>query len=448
MDITYNILTNASTIEAELQWLEKVIEKAIDIYFNQKYDESIEDEVKPPVLTETSSFYASLVAKHNMGYMERLLLILSLAPHLRPQVLDSFFIKNNNLDRNFTEFGGIKGSQHAGFLPTGETFAFITSANSMQKRFYALQLLSKQHYFSKHNILKLLAPPNDEPFLCGALQISQEYLSLITSGKKFSPEYNTNFPAKLLTTNLKWEDLILAEPLMNNLNEVRYWIEHKESILRNKATEKFISPGYKALFYGPPGTGKTLAATLLGKVTQLDVYRIDLSMVVSKYIGETEKNLGYLFDIAENKNWILFFDEADALFGKRSQTNDSHDRYANQEVAYLLQRIEDYRGVAILASNFKNNIDQAFARRFQSTIYFAAPGTYEKETLLSNMFSPFVKEEIDYHQLAERYDITGGLLVNVLRHSLIEAHKNNRNVIAADIEQGIEKEYKKEGKIF
>ncbi len=116
--------------------------------------------------------------------------------------------------------------------------------------------------------------------------------------------------------------------------------------------------------------GKSLTASLLGKSANMDVYRIDLSKVVSKYIGETEKNLSNIFDMAENKDWILFFDEADALFGKRTSASDSKDRYANQEVADLLQRIEDFPGIVILATNLKSNLDEAFARRFQSMIYF------------------------------------------------------------------------------
>src|SRR5690606_11585436 len=125
---------------------------------------------------------------------------------------------------------------------------------------------------------------------------------------------------------------------------------------------QLIKPGYRTLFYGPPGTGKTLTAMLLGKEFQRNVFRIDLSQVVSKYIGETEKNLEKIFQRAANKEWILFFDEADALFGKRTSVKDAHDRYANQEVSYLLQRVEDFPGLVILASNYKNNIDKAFVR--------------------------------------------------------------------------------------
>ena len=133
------------------------------------------------------------------------------------------------------------------------------------------------------------------------------------------------------------------------------------------------------IYQGPPGTGKTLSASLIGKKNNLDVYRIDISQVVSKYIGETEKNLGNIFDVAENKNWILFFDEAESLFSKRTSVSDSKDKFANQETAYLLQRVENYNGLILLATNLKPNIDLAFSRRIQSIINFPIPTVKQRE---------------------------------------------------------------------
>jgi len=141
-------------------------------------------------------------------------------------------------------------------------------------------------------------------------------------------------------------------------------------LINRESTEKKLKPGYRTLFYGPQGSGKKLTAVLIGKEFDKPVYKIDLSNLVSKYIGETEKNLRIIFDSAEGKEWILFFDEADALFGERTGVKDAHDRYSNQEVSYLLQRIEDYNGLVILATNMKNNIDEAFIRRFNLIIRF------------------------------------------------------------------------------
>ena len=148
---------------------------------------------------------------------------------------------------------------------------------------------------------------------------------------------------------MAWDDLVLDDLVHEQVQEINTWLEHGATLMSDWGLYRKIKPGYRSLFYGPPGTGKTLTASLLGKTSGRDVYRIDLSMVVSKYIGETEKNLSKIFDTAENKNWILFFDEADSLFGKRTATNSSNDRHANQQTAHLLQRVEDFPGVVILA---------------------------------------------------------------------------------------------------
>jgi SpoVK/Ycf46/Vps4 family AAA+-type ATPase len=174
-------------------------------------------------------------------------------------------------------------------------------------------------------------------------------------------------------------------------------------------------------------------------------------MLVSKYIGETEKNLEKIFQQAENKNWILFFDEADALFSKRSGVNDSHDRYANQETAYLLQRLEDFNGIVILATNLKNNIDEAFARRFQSMIYFPMPRPQDRLRLWERSFSTstVLEEALDLKQLARRHDLTGGMIMNVIRYCSLMALQRKENIIRLqDAETGIQKELVKEGRIL
>jgi SpoVK/Ycf46/Vps4 family AAA+-type ATPase len=183
----------------------------------------------------------------------------------------------------------------------------------------------------------------------------------------------------------------------------------------------------------------------------MDVYRIDLSMMISKYIGETEKNLSKIFDMAEDKNWILFFDEAEALFGKRTGVSDAHDRFANQEVSYLLQRIEDFKGVVILASNLKSNIDDAFTRRFQSVIYFPVPEPEQRYQLWDKAFpeSAGRDEKINLKEIAVKYELTGGTIMNIIRYSSLMTLKRNENLITNnDIQQGIKKEYLKEGKII
>jgi hypothetical protein len=364
-------------------------------------------------------------------------------------LLDIFFLKNSKYDRYYTEFGGLKGRYHSGFLPTGETVAFVLAGDDLAERIQVLELFKPDHPLSSAGILKLDLRSNKEPVLSSGLELSEEYLNYFTSGKPYKPDFSTNFPAKLLGTRLDWHDLVLDPHVLNEVSEISAWLEHQNTIMNDWGLSKQLKRGYRALFYGPPGTGKTLTACLIGKSTGLDVYRIDLSQVVSKYIGETEKNMGAIFDQAENKNWILFFDEADAIFGKRTNANDSKDRHANQEVAYLLQRVEDYSGVVILATNLKANMDTAFTRRFQSIIYFPAPDYEQRLRLWRNTFSGKVRlsDDVEFERLANEHQLTGGSIINVLRYCALSAlRRGSDRIFHEDIVEGIKKELRKEGK--
>ncbi len=255
-----------------------------------------------------------------------------------------------------------------------------------------------------------------------------------------------NWPVRHVETPLNWGDLVLDAYALEDIREILIWLEHQKVLLQDWNLERRINQGYRALFYGPPGTGKTMTAALLGKSTGRDVYKIDLSQVVSKYIGETEKNLANIFDQAESGRWILFFDEADALFGRRSLSKDAKDRYANQEVAYLLQRIEEFSGVAILATNFKGNIDEAFTRRFQAMIYFPMPNAEQRLRLWKEGFSgqlPFAGD-IDWEDIAQKYELSGGAIINVLRHCALAAVQRQPAVVTEeDVHKGVRRELRK-----
>jgi SpoVK/Ycf46/Vps4 family AAA+-type ATPase len=179
--------------------------------------------------------------------------------------------------------------------------------------------------------------------------------------------------------------------------------------------------GITALFAGESGTGKTLAAEVLARDLQLDLYRIDLSAVVSKYIGETERNLRRVFDAAEESGAVLLFDEADALFGKRSEVKDSHDRYANIEVSYLLQRMESYRGLAILTTNLKAALDAAFQRRLRFIVQFPFPDQTLREAIWRSTFpARMPRAEVDFGKLA-RLGVTGGGIRNIAVNAAFRA---------------------------
>jgi hypothetical protein len=443
------LIDNANCLENEFRWFQRVLEVRLLLYFQQGGELKNINEIAPPDLSEDPSLYARVIQDMDMSFEERLVLLLSLAPHLVPQLLDLFFTKNTLYDRGYTEFGGLVGQSHSGFLPTGETALFLLAGGQLENRFHWLKLFQDQHFFYKKNILKLVTQKPGEPHLSGAISITQEYLSLFTTGEAYRPSYSSNFPAKRITTELTWDDLVLDPFIFHEIGEIKAWIKSKEVIRKDWGLGSRIAPGYRVMFYGPPGTGKTLTASLLGRSTGLDVYRIDLSQIVSKYIGETEKNLAGVFDLAEHKNWILFFDEADALFGKRTSTKDAHDRYANQEVAYLLQRIESFPGVVILATNLKGNLDKAFARRFQNMIYFPMPNLELRLRLWSNALNDKVpvSKEVDLEFLAKEFEITGGGIINAVRYAALAAHRREKNEIQkSDLLQGIRREMRKEGK--
>jgi SpoVK/Ycf46/Vps4 family AAA+-type ATPase len=440
---------NAACLKYELDWFNQVLETRISLYFGNDCPYGSIYDVAAPELAADSSFYEKVVNKFDMNIDERLVMLLALIPHIRPQALDTFFIRNKNFDRTFTEFGGWRGNTHGGFLPTGETAAFLLAGDDLKKRFEILRIFDPDHFFARNSILRLEGQGPNEPFFSGSLNIATEYLNKFTSGIFHKPDYSVSFPAKLITTQLTWDDLVLPPQVFEELEIITGWMHHARTLMHDWGLGKVVKPGYRSLFYGPSGTGKTLTACLIGNSVGVDVYRIDLSMVVSKYIGETEKNLANIFDQAQNKNWILFFDEADALFGKRTQTSNANDRYANQEISYLLQRVEDFPGVVILATNLKANIDDAFARRFQSQVYFPMPEADQRlrlwENTLNSRFRPGSGASLK--DIAEKYEISGGAITNVVRYGAIRALQNSENAISADdLVKGIARELRKEGK--
>ena len=412
---------------------------AIQLYFRQECRlESIE-EVQPP----RDGWLEQVTGQPDIRFEERVVVMLALMPHVRPQALDIFFVQNRDFDRQYTEFGGWKGLSHGGFLPTGETASFIIAGDDTERRGDVLRLFGREHWFYRKDILRLEGAGEGEPLLSGQLRVSDGFLSRVLLGEEYKPDYSTGFPAKRVTTELEWKDLVLDYRVSAELEEINTWIASHKTVMEDWGLSRYLKAGYRALFYGPPGTGKTLAATLLGKKNKMDVYRVDLSMIVSKYIGETEKNLARVFDMAENRNWILFFDEADALFGKRTSTNTSNDRHANQEVAYLLQRIEDFPGTVILATNLRSNIDEAFSRRFQSVVYFPMPGEELRRELWRNMLpKKWLGRNADgLVALAAETELSGGSITNVVRRCALQLVMSGRKTLdERTLKDALEKE--------
>ena len=259
--------------------------------------------------------------------------------------------------------------------------------------------------------------------------------------------------ARRITPGFAWEDLVLPDDTMDAIREFLGFAQHRASLLEEWGFERKLpyGRGVSAILAGPPGTGKTMVAQLVARDLGYDLYVIELSQVVNKYIGETEKNLARVFDEAERSHAVLFFDEADALFAKRTEVRSSNDRYANLEVNYLLQRMESYDGVTLLATNLEQGIDEAFKRRVRFTIAFELPEPPVRATLWRSMFPAEVPlaPDIDWRRLAERYEMAGGYIKKAAVRAAARARARGPDAIvtAADLDLAATLEYREMGRI-
>ncbi|HET9627563.1 MAG TPA: AAA family ATPase [Kofleriaceae bacterium] len=256
--------------------------------------------------------------------------------------------------------------------------------------------------------------------------------------------------ARRLSPTSTWDDLVVPTSQLERLREICDHARYRERVFgawgfdRKLATGK----GLNLLFSGPPGTGKTMTAGIMAHELRLELFQIDLAAIVSKYIGETEKQLGRVFDEAEGSGAVLFFDEADALFGKRSEVRDSHDRYANIETSYLLQRIDAYEGMVILTTNFSRNLDDAFVRRFQFIVEFAAPAEPERRRIWESIWPREVPRanDLDLDLMAKRFELSGGHIRNIAVAAAILAAAQGGPVAQRHLLHATKREYQKLGR--
>lgn len=433
-------------MECALEWLKMIIVGRLNAYQHQgEFD--ISDLLE---LEVDDGYLARFVQRYRPSHMELAVFLLGLVPHIKPEFISDIVHETMLKDTQLELFGGVRGSHHRGVLPTGETALFVVAGAELGERRLAARLFATSHWFYKNQILTIEKVPEGEPYLAGRLIMNAEIIEELFHDVVSRPRFSQDFPAEYITTEMEWSDLILQDDTVKQINEIQNWVTYNHTVMTEWGLGKRVKPGYRALFFGPPGTGKTLTATLLGKHTGRDVFRIDLSRVISKYIGETEQNLSRLFARAENKDWILFFDEADALFSKRTEVRDSHDKYANQEVAYLLQRIENFNGLVILATNQRNNIDEAFMRRFQSVIHFPMPRADERLRLWTRSLPKQVQlsSDVNLNEISMRYEISGASILNIVHHCSIEALADSSLAVDSKrLESAIMREFVKEGKI-
>lgn len=248
-----------------------------------------------------------------------------------------------------------------------------------------------------------------------------------------------------------WKDIVLPDEKLEQLKDIVRWVRHKGEVYHDWGFGKKLSlgKGLNILFSGTSGTGKTLAASVLSSELGLEMYKVDLSTVVSKYIGETEKNLSKIFQEAEQGNAILFFDEADAIFGKRSEVKDAHDRYANMEIGYLLQKMEEHEGIVILATNLGKNMDEAFTRRMHFIVDFPFPEEEYRRRIWETLLpaeAP-VAEDVDFNFLSRKLQVAGGNIKNILVGAAFLAAENGGTITMEHMIKAAGKEYRKVGMV-
>ena len=311
--------------------------------------------------------------------------------------------------------------------------------------------LANKFRFTEGQIKGAVSTARDGAFLYSDKQevITEENL---LSGCRTQCNHKLSELARKITPKFTWTDIILPDDQMSQIREICNHLKYKHIVYEEWGFDKkgSLGKGLNIIFSGPSGTGKTMAAEILANELRLEIYKIDLSQVVSKYIGETEKNLSRIFNEADASNAILFFDEADALFGKRSEVKDAHDRYANVEINYLLQKIEEHEGIVILATNFSRNVDDAFSRRMRFSVEFPFPDERQRELIWRTIFpgdAPLTVD-INYKFLAERLKVTGGNIKNIALAAAFHAADGSSEITIRHIMNATKREYLKIGKPF
>lgn len=423
---------NPQNLREELDWLAATI-----LERKNAWEEKRAFACPPvPQLEQSHSRYAGFIRQFQLSSDERLVLALALAPHLRPWLLDGLVLPLNEARLTEQRETGQK-------LPTVETALFLICGDDIARRLEAQAVFDTQHHFYQKTVLDIRERDVGSSFFSGILSLNRSYFDLFTINRVRPPRFSNEFPAHRLESKLEWEQLVLNDSTQRRLRDIRAYLRHESHLRQEWNLGRHMKKGFRILFHGPSGTGKTVAATLIGRDLNREVYRVDLSTVVSKYIGETSKNLNNLFNTAEDKEWVLFFDEGDALFGQRQDTANSESNtahYANQDTAFLLQRIENFNGIVIVASNFRKNIDQAFTRRFQAVVRFNIPDPTNAVRIWEENLPAQVQLEtgINLPQLVRMHQMSAAEIIKAIQMiSLVAIQKDQPLITRKELENCI-----------
>ena len=427
---------NADAIARELAWLGDVVDAVLRRFGDP---DSVAPDLMPPSLADAGGAYAALVRELGLGANERLVLALAIAPHVAPERLDPLALQNSATGRRFTEFGGVIGQSHNGFLPTLATALFLLSGIDQVVRLSLLPVVSPDAPLFRRGVLTTEPPAQAEPPTAAVLRLSDEYYArLLTGAAPPAPPL-----AHRLVTPLAWDDLVLDADALAQVAMIGDWIAHRANL---RDVWALGAPGYRCLFQGPPGTGKTLVAALLGKAHGCDVYRIDMASVVSRYIGETEARLASLFDRAAREDWILYFDNLDALLGRvTSAAARAIPDHLAAPIADLLARIGAYPGLVILSTHLP---DPALVAGVDTVIRFPMPDAAQRLALwtscLGHAATIPLAPDVDLPAIAAAHELSSGAIINVVRHlCLMALRQSPPQMTASDLGVAIRRELAK-----
>lgn len=397
--------------------------------------------------------YASFVAELSPG--ERLLLLVSLLTQYAPEVFREMITGiQQGLTLSHPHVGGYIKHTSLQFVPSLQTVLFLYAGEDKALQQLCYREVVMEGTLLRKQIISLVPFDHTEPVISDKELIpdlAEEYVHFLLQGRQPRPDFGRDFPARLLRTDKSWEQLVLDDITKRNIELLIDWVEY--GVAFSEDTKGYFSPGYPALFYGPPGTGKSLSAALIGKRCGLNVFRVDASRIVSKYIGETEKNLVHLFqrmkleNERQTKKPILFFDEADVLFSKRTEVKDAKDKWANMETSVLLPLIEEYGGLVIVATNLQYNLDPAMDRRFQLKVKFPTPVYRERVQMWKLGLPPqFSYPRANSPEVLGQYTLSQASIINVLKGGCLQAVKRGSSVVTGkDIGHYINLEFAKSG---
>lgn len=419
-------------LNREMEWLQSLIEmRCRELFLEQNTALDPISKIPELPVPDTISPYGITVNTYQLLEMDRVLLALGVASAYYPSLLKLFVQLEEDSSALAIEAGGEYSKSNRTFKPTFQTALFLLAGKDVsQWSYYSAQLIQGSVLLQNDIIYNRTSAE----FIYGRIELDTAYLNYFLSGKKPRLDHGTYFPGTLYESDLSIDDIILEDTVREQIKPIGHYIKALESGFFKSDNHSF-KPGFIALFYGAPGTGKTMLAGILANTYGIDMYHVDLSQVVSKYIGETEKNLETVFNRLQGKNCMLFFDEADSLFGKRSDVKDAHDRYANQEVSYLLQRIEQFDGLTILASNFENNMDDAFKRRIDLSINVIRPKEPARKELWKHYLPKNIRFESDafLQHLSKEYSYTGSNIRNIMKNVALAMDVNRQTVITRDV---------------